>query len=264
MTSLNGAVVLFPKNAAAGQIPIADGMGGYAWSTLISGGVPISKPVIVATGVLASDLGGLMPAVANPGITGATAASRYVGATNGGPPVSGGPFAVGDYAIDRTGPIWICTSITAGQPGTWSMSGAGVQLAYADLSTDPAAISSTEADIAGLSITFAAPARFEVQAYIPVCQFAAAANNPSFHISDGSNTVVAYGFSVGGNASGFNNIFTSPIELKVTLPTTGTGAYAITPGTMVTFKLRGFTGSGTANIKTNSGTSRPRIRAVSC
>lgn len=49
-------------------------------------------------------------------LTGATGATRYVGGTVSGAPASG-TFAVGDYAIDQTGGLWICTS--AGTPGTW-------------------------------------------------------------------------------------------------------------------------------------------------
>ena len=57
------------------------------------------------------------------GLTGATAASRYVGATASGAPGSG-TFAVGDYVIDQTGKIFVCTG--AGTPGTWTaVSGAG-------------------------------------------------------------------------------------------------------------------------------------------
>jgi hypothetical protein len=50
------------------------------------------------------------------GLTGATGASRYVGATAGGAPQSG-TFAVGDYIVDRLGGAWVCTA--AGTPGTW-------------------------------------------------------------------------------------------------------------------------------------------------
>ncbi|MGH2512350.1 MAG: hypothetical protein ACRDGQ_06660 [Candidatus Limnocylindrales bacterium] len=55
-------------------------------------------------------------------LTGATAATRYVGATASGAPVTG-TFAVGDYIIDQSGSAWVCT--TAGTPGTWSQLGAG-------------------------------------------------------------------------------------------------------------------------------------------
>ena len=65
------------------------------------------------------------PAHIASGLTGATAASRYVGATAGGAPASG-TFAVGDFIIDQTGKVWICMS--AGTPGTWTQSSGGVTL----------------------------------------------------------------------------------------------------------------------------------------
>ncbi len=55
------------------------------------------------------------------GLTGATAATRYVGGTASGAPVAG-TFAVGDFVIDQTGKIWVCT--VAGTPGTWVAAGA--------------------------------------------------------------------------------------------------------------------------------------------
>ena len=61
-------------------------------------------------------------AVSTAGLTGAVAASRYVGATASGAPVSG-TFAVGDFVIDQTGTVWVCT--TAGPPGTWKTVGMG-------------------------------------------------------------------------------------------------------------------------------------------
>lgn len=62
-----------------------------------------------------------LPALSVSGITGAVAASRYVGATTSGAPTAG-TFAVGDFVLDQTGTIWIC--VTAGTPGTWSQTGA--------------------------------------------------------------------------------------------------------------------------------------------
>lgn len=61
------------------------------------------------------------PSFTATGLTGATAASRYVGATASGAPGSG-TFAVGDYVVDQTGSIWVCT--VAGTPGTWVEIGA--------------------------------------------------------------------------------------------------------------------------------------------
>jgi hypothetical protein len=62
------------------------------------------------------------PAFVGGGLTGATATSRYVGATASGAPATG-TFSLGDFVIDQTGTIWICT--TAGSPGTWSQIGGG-------------------------------------------------------------------------------------------------------------------------------------------
>ncbi len=65
------------------------------------------------------------PAHIAAGLTGATAASRYVGATASGAPASG-TFSVGDYIIDQTGKVWVCTG--AGTPGTWTQASGGVTL----------------------------------------------------------------------------------------------------------------------------------------
>ena len=61
-----------------------------------------------------------VPDLSVSGLTGAVSASRYVGATASGAPVSG-TFAVGDFVIDQTGKVWVCT--TAGTPGTWTQVG---------------------------------------------------------------------------------------------------------------------------------------------
>lgn len=58
------------------------------------------------------------------GLVGATAATRWVGATMSGAPVSGA-FLAGDFVIDQTGALWVCTA--AGSPGSWSsVAGGGV------------------------------------------------------------------------------------------------------------------------------------------
>jgi hypothetical protein len=59
---------------------------------------------------------GMPPMLAPTGLTGAVAASRYVGATASGHPTAG-TFAVGDVVVDQTGAWWFCT--VAGTPGTW-------------------------------------------------------------------------------------------------------------------------------------------------
>ena len=63
-----------------------------------------------------SQVGGVATIYAPTGITGATSASRYVGATPAGAPTSG-TFAVGDHIVAQNGKMWVCS--VAGTPGTW-------------------------------------------------------------------------------------------------------------------------------------------------
>jgi hypothetical protein len=99
---------------------------------------PVSSTVTMAAyaQVPAGDLGGTssaptvtgthMAAFTPTGLTGATAATRYAGATTSGAPASG-TFAVGDYVVDETGSFWVCT--TAGTPGTWKQVGGAAEFA---------------------------------------------------------------------------------------------------------------------------------------
>jgi hypothetical protein len=64
------------------------------------------------------------------GLTGATAVTRYVGGTASGAPVSG-TFAVGDFIIDQSGAVWVCT--TAGTPGTWTRAGTAIDGTATDI-----------------------------------------------------------------------------------------------------------------------------------
>ncbi len=51
------------------------------------------------------------------GTNGASEVSQYVGATTNGPPTTG-TFSAGDFVIDVSGNLWICS--TAGTPGKWT------------------------------------------------------------------------------------------------------------------------------------------------
>ena len=76
-----------------------------------------SAAVEVTPGFYSSPAGGVWAAnVTAGGSTPATNASRYAGATASGAPGSGSWFK-GDFIIDQTGLIWVCT--TAGTPGPW-------------------------------------------------------------------------------------------------------------------------------------------------
>jgi len=66
-------------------------------------------------------------AIGATGLPGATAASRYAGATVSGAPTTG-TFAVGDFIIDQSGKFYVCTA--AGTPGTWGAVGGSSALTY--------------------------------------------------------------------------------------------------------------------------------------
>jgi hypothetical protein len=57
------------------------------------------------------------------GLTGATAASRYVGSTASGSPATG-TFVTGDWIVSQNGVMWVCTA--GGTPGTWASAGGTV------------------------------------------------------------------------------------------------------------------------------------------
>lgn len=67
---------------------------------------------------------------------------RFVGGTTSGAPASG-TFRVGDFSIDQSGYMWICTA--AGSPGTWINAASGRELAYVE---HPASNETTTSDTA--------------------------------------------------------------------------------------------------------------------
>ena len=70
---------------------------------------PVANPTF--TGVVTA------PAYSATGLTGAVAATRYVGGTTQGAPTTG-TFVKGDWIVDQTATIWVCTA--SGSPGVWS------------------------------------------------------------------------------------------------------------------------------------------------
>ena len=120
----------------------------------------VLAPYDTATGYLSTRSGVRSIGLAA-GMTGATASSRYAGATASGAPVAG-TFAVGDWIIDQTGKIYVAT--VAGSPGTWVQVGSGgggasiTQVTFAESTAAPnatvyvdsitAAGSTTDVDLA--------------------------------------------------------------------------------------------------------------------
>ena len=112
-----GSDAEWPTSAASSPVSVTDGT------------VTVSPATsVVLSGATVTDLGGGAAGVDTRlgmplGLTGATAATRYVGATASGAPVAG-TFAAGDLCVDQSGAAWVCTA--AGTPGTWAaMAGGG-------------------------------------------------------------------------------------------------------------------------------------------
>jgi len=76
------------------------------------------------------------------GLTGATAAGRWVGCTTSGAPASG-TFLTGDFVFAQNGHVWICTA--GGSPGTWV--DAGSAGAVTSVAGRTGAVTLTAADI---------------------------------------------------------------------------------------------------------------------
>ena len=89
------------------------------------------------------------PALAVSGFTGATTPTRYVGGVSGATPTTG-VFQTGDYVIDVTGAVWICTA--AGTPGTWTSIGSGSGVT--SFNTRTGAVTLSKADVTGTGLTY--------------------------------------------------------------------------------------------------------------
>lgn len=137
------------------------------------------------------------------GLTGATAASRYVGATTGGAPGSG-TFSVGDFVIDRTGgQVWICTS--AGSPGTWSRVSAGVVLSSQKLVADGAFSHVTVTGYTAVDIIFHGRSALAASSDVLMLQLnndTTAAHYVSQETYSNGNAVNALGTQYAGSLSG--------------------------------------------------------------
>ncbi len=95
-------------------------------------------------------------------LTGAVAATRYVGGTATGAPVSG-TFAAGDFVVTQDGNVFICT--VAGTPGTWTKPSAPSGGVLAVVSYNPGTTATytitaqtlTDVDATNLVASFVAP-----------------------------------------------------------------------------------------------------------
>lgn len=200
-------------------------------------------------------------------------ASRHI-ATD--PVIVSGTLAGRPAAGSAAAPWYFATDVSAGtlyktDGSTWAavspgLNVAGTELGFADLASDPATITTSAADISGLSITVSnAPSQLVVRASIPQVTFASTtvSSYVVFVMTDSSNAVLAQAIymlqaAVTGTSS-------APLMLEARLPRTGgANAYAITAGNSYTFKVRAQTSTGTATIATGTGNHRPYIQALAC
>jgi hypothetical protein len=129
----------------------------------VTGAAPLASPSFTGTvnsagtieaaqGLVATAGAGVTGTILSAsGASGATALSRWVGATSSGAP-SSGTFALGDFVIDQTGKVWICTA--AGTPGTWA--NAGASAGVSSFNSRTGAITPTSGDYTVAQVTGAA------------------------------------------------------------------------------------------------------------
>lgn len=196
------------------------------------------------SGVVVPALGDYL-AVPVGGITGAVAATRYVGGTASGAPVTGA-FLKGDFVIDQTAAVWVCTA--AGSPGTWASTGTPGVLAshhFAPGSVTASAKFGTSAftalDTTNFIVpTFTLPASGKTAVVITATFGASTAHNPYVALFQ-HGTTTKYGPSVcleSAPVSGEEHLF-SP-----TFVITGTAGVVIPA-----LDLYGYDGAGTWEIQ---------------
>lgn len=163
------------------------------------------------------------------GLTGATAASRYAGATSSGAPVTG-TFAIGDAVFDQTGKLWICT--VAGSPGTFIQSN-NVFLSAVTISGSTSANSGQNIGFLAQTelTTIAAAATTTTTIQIPAGAIVLAVN---VRVTVAIPTATT--FTVTGNTSGttFN---TAAVSTAANSTDAGTAAGAFYNGTAQTIRI---------------------------
>ncbi len=154
-TSANPTLLLGEPGIETDTLKWKVGDGSTAWNSLayfnVSGAAAVSS-VFGRTGAVVAvtgDYGGVVAAF----LTGATSASRYVGATTSGAPVSG-TFATGDFIIARDGHVFVCTS--GGTPGTWADVGSGASFATPSIVLGSSAASGSAGTVIRSDSTIAA------------------------------------------------------------------------------------------------------------
>lgn len=182
------------------------------------------------------------------GLTGALQATRFAGATASGAPTSG-TFEAGDFVVDQSGAVFICTA--PGSPGTWADMSSGKQLAYVESTLQQTGIGTALTDITNLTVTFTVGARpVDVEAVLPYVQISAAMTVIAT-IRDENNVDKAH-TAAGGTAA---SQFVGGLRVIEQISTPGTYTRKLS--------VQRFGGSGTITVGVGGATPyRQRISAV--
>lgn len=148
------------------------------------------------------------------GLTGATAATRYAGATASGAPVSG-TFTTGDFVIDQTGKVWICTA--PGTPGTWTAAGPQIPVTIAQGGTGQVTAPAALSALGGLPLVGGTMTGALVPAVVPLTFGATIAVNAAL----GNVFAVTLTASTGTLANPTNPVDGQAIRVRVIQDATG-------------------------------------------
>lgn len=234
---------------SAGAMLLTFGDGGSLSNFKFRGPVDTGALTSASAAVLTNTL--TATALVSSGLTGATSASRYVGATTTGAPTGANPFVIGDFVIARDGHMWVCT--TAGSPGTWTEVGASVG-PVSSVAGRTGAVTLTAADIApghftGTQFIFDRSPRIasDASAFVPVLEI--------FDLKAGQTTPNKYIAVQNGQFQIMNNGFSAIMTLTdagaLTAASTISGTDLQVSGASIS---RGVVSGGYAQITANSTT----------
>jgi hypothetical protein len=190
-----------------------------------------------------------LPVGSGADLTGATATSRYAGATTSGAPASG-TFAAGDWVVDRTGVAWLCT--TGGSPGTWTIMGPGQELAFDEINNTNTTTSTALVDLPVETLSFTLPQVSRpvyLHCFFPQAQNGTAGSGGKIAIISGASTQLNDAQHSVGDVNAADHL-----ECWARLaPDTASATYKIQMAALV---------SGTFTLGAISGIRKPFFRAV--
>lgn len=227
-----------PNRSAAGIVNVVTSTAGRTEDNAVANGEGVAR----------------WPAFRASGLTGAVAGTRYVGATASEAP-GAGTFQVGDFVVDLTGQLWICT--VAGTPGTWAAPGSGRELGYAAATSGfsvTAVGSGAKVDVTGLTVTFT-PSAAPVMLHCRAQGFtqSIAADGIGWAITDNAGTILGQAVV---------SLAASGVAPAVNVLGECWARVAPTPGVPVTYKVMAWVVTGGTGIIQAAATNPMFLQAV--